>query len=194
MPDSTKIAFRTSLAETAPFDAEGVGTLRFEGENIYKWVKYIGPNPGEDTEAYTQPWLFEVAYYSGETGYQNSEVTIDLTAVANTRIPAGVFISSGVIGTVDGKAGYSYPNLDNFDGLLAVYQNNYCWIQLRGSVNSRGGGVGYTYGLTQTDGSVTEAAGLPDDGQLQNVKGGTDRVVINHYGGSVPRGICNFVF
>ena len=193
MPDSTKIAFRTSLAETASFDAEGIGTLRFEGANIYKWVKYIGPNT--ETLGYTEPWLSQVAYYSGETGYQNSEVTIDLTAVANTRIPAGVLISSGITGTLDGRASYSYPTgTSDEDSILAVYQNNYCWIQLRGSVLLRTAGAGYTYGYTQSDGSVTVAAGLPDDGELQT-PGPTDCIAMYAGAGGTPgRGFCNFVF
>ena len=200
MPDSTKIAFRTSLVETTPFDAEGLGTLRFEGANIYKWVKYVGANTTTSSGGvdYVEPWIFRVAYYSGATGYQNSEVTIDLTAVANTRIPAGVLISSST-DTVDGRASYSYPTgyKSIEEAYVSVYQNRYCWIQIKGTAVLRSAGAGYTYGLTQSDGSVTVAAGLPStNGSLQD-PGPTDCVSMyqgNDTAPGTPRGFCDFVF
>ena len=40
MADGIKRLFRTFLTDTSSEDVEGIGTLRFEGNNVYKWVTY----------------------------------------------------------------------------------------------------------------------------------------------------------
>lgn len=38
--ESMKKVFQTKLTDTSTTDLEGIGTLRFEGPRIFKWVKY----------------------------------------------------------------------------------------------------------------------------------------------------------
>lgn len=82
-----KRIFATALTETKNYDAEGVGAIRFEGNNVYKWVKY---NSGTGTIAAVAG---NVAYYmnAANSGYENSEVTSDLSDSDN--IGAGVLMA-----------------------------------------------------------------------------------------------------
>jgi len=74
-----KRIFATGLTETLSYDAEGVGAIRFEGNKIYKYVKY---NKGAGSIAAI---VGDVAYYyalAGDGvsgGYKNNEVTMDRT-------------------------------------------------------------------------------------------------------------------
>lgn len=84
-----KKIFATSLTETKSFDAEGVGAIRFEGNNIYKWVKF---NNGAGDVASIAG---DCAYYYGVSGdavtggYENSVVTMDRTDAFG--LGAGIF-------------------------------------------------------------------------------------------------------
>ncbi len=100
-----KRVFATSLTETTSYDAEGIGALRFEGNKIYKWVKY---NQGAGAVAAVAG---QVAYYYAPGGvggdeYANSEVTSDLTDSA--EVGAGVLQS-------------------------AIANGQFGWIQIRGA-------------------------------------------------------------
>lgn len=90
-----KKVFATTLTENADYDKEGVGAIRFEGRKVYKWVKYnqgVGP---------VAAIAGNVVYYYGVSGdavtggYENNEVTMDLTdgylgaGVLQSAIPHG---------------------------------------------------------------------------------------------------------
>lgn len=83
-----KKIFTTALTETADFDKEGVGAIRFEGNSVYKWVKF---NNGAGSVAAIAG---DCAYYYGVSGdavtggYENNEVTMDRT---DAYMGAGVF-------------------------------------------------------------------------------------------------------
>ncbi len=86
-----KKVFSAGLGETADYDKEGVGAIRFEGNKVYKWIKF---NNGAGDVA-SVVGLF--AYYYGVggdaaagDGYELSIVTMDLTDAFMT---AGVFQS-----------------------------------------------------------------------------------------------------
>ena len=59
MTAGIKKVFQTLLADTHTTDKEGVGTLRCEGNKVYKYVKY---NNGADNIASIKG---DVAYYYG---------------------------------------------------------------------------------------------------------------------------------
>lgn len=92
-----KKVFATGLAENNTIDREGVGTIRHEGNSVYKWIKY---NSGAGAVAAIAG---DVAYYYGvggdavSGGYENHEVTMDRTdgylgaGVLQSVIPNGSF-------------------------------------------------------------------------------------------------------
>ena len=78
MPGVKKI-FRTKLTDTSTTDLEGVNTLRWEGNKCYKWVKY---NYGAGSVAAVAGNVVYSYALSGDgvsAGYENGEVTMDLT-------------------------------------------------------------------------------------------------------------------
>jgi hypothetical protein len=99
-----KKIFATSLTETSTIDLEGVGAIRREGQKAYKWVKY---NAGAGSVAAVAG---NVVYYYGVSGdavtggYENSEVTMDLT---------DAYMGAGVLQAV-------------------IANGSYGWVQVRG--------------------------------------------------------------
>ena len=98
-----KRIFATALTETNTLDLEGVGAIRFEGNKVYKWVKF---NNGAGDVASIAG---DVAYYYGVSGdavtggYENNEVTMDRT---DAFLAAGVFqaiIADGSFGWIQIK-------------------------------------------------------------------------------------------
>lgn len=79
-----KKVFSTALDETADYDKEGVGAIRFEGNSVYKWVKYT-TGAGSVAAAANN-----VAYYqkAADSGYENHTVTSDVSDSDN--LGAGV--------------------------------------------------------------------------------------------------------
>jgi len=98
-----KKIFQTKLTANELTDVEGIGCLRFEGNKVYKWVKY---NSGAGPVAAVAG---NVVYYYGASGvgtvgYDDCVVTMDLT---DAVLGAGV--------------------------LQAILTNGYYgWIQVRG--------------------------------------------------------------
>lgn len=82
MPDGRKRVFLTKLTDNSVNDKEGVGTIRREGNKVYKYVKY---NQGAGAVAAVAG---QVAYYYLAGGAQDAEVTSDLSDSVN--IGAGV--------------------------------------------------------------------------------------------------------
>jgi hypothetical protein len=98
-----KKVFSTGLTETMDYDREGIGAIRNEGNNVYKWVKY---NQGAGAVAAVAG---NVVYYYGVSGdavsggYENSEVTMDRT---DAYLGAGVLqavIANGEFGWIQIK-------------------------------------------------------------------------------------------
>ena len=82
MPSGMKRVFITPLDDVSTTDKEDVGTLRFEGNKIYKYIQYSEEAAAVDGVA------GEVAYYVAETGYALNDVTSDLDA--SDEVGAGV--------------------------------------------------------------------------------------------------------
>ena len=80
-----KKVFASALAEFSADDLEGVGAIRFEGNKVYKWVKF---NNGAGNVAAV---VGDFAYYYLAGGLQDDEVTMDLSDSVN--VGAGVFQS-----------------------------------------------------------------------------------------------------
>ena len=82
MAEGIKKVFQTSLTDIATTDLEGIGTIRFEGNNIYKYVRY------EAAAAAVAGVAGEACYYdatdTAPIGYINSVVTSDTSASDNT--------------------------------------------------------------------------------------------------------------
>lgn len=105
MPSGMKKVFITPLDAVESTDKEGVGTLRFEGNKVYKWVKFL------NTTATVAGALGDPVCYTAVDGYDDNEVCADLTDADAKPIGAGI-LQATVIGTL----GTAY----------------YLWIQIRG--------------------------------------------------------------
>lgn len=81
-----KRIFATSLTEKSDKDLEGVGAIRFEGNNVYKWVKY---DTGAGAVAAVKG---NVAYYYTLDGYKLNTVTSDLSD--SIELGAGVLMAA----------------------------------------------------------------------------------------------------
>lgn len=80
-----KRIFATSLTEILTFDAEGVGTIRREGNKTYKFIKFN--NGTVNTEGLAGHF---VVYFT-DVGYDNSEVTFDNS---DGSVGAGVLVAA----------------------------------------------------------------------------------------------------
>jgi len=79
-----KKIFATGLTETSATDMEGVGTIRHEGNKIYKWVKF------DNGAGNVASVIGNFAYYL-TAALKNDTVTMDLSD--SNFIGAGVFQS-----------------------------------------------------------------------------------------------------
>lgn len=90
MPLGTKQVFLTRLTDTSSTDKEGVGTLRREGNKVYKYVKY---DVGAGSVAAVAG---NICYYTKDDvankGYENHVVTSDLSDSYN--LGAGVLMAA----------------------------------------------------------------------------------------------------
>ena len=77
-----KKIFLTKLTDIKTTDVEGIGTLRFEGNKVYKWIVY------SEAVAAIAGVAGEVAYYVTIDGYKFHQVTSDLDV--SSQIGAGV--------------------------------------------------------------------------------------------------------
>jgi hypothetical protein len=102
---STKTTFVTSLSDVDSTDKEGIGSIRWEGNNCYKYVKFL------NTTATVAGAAGDPVAYTAEDGYDDDEVCADISDADAKPIGAGC-----LKGTVAGTAGTAY----------------YCWIQIKG--------------------------------------------------------------
>lgn len=78
MPGVKKV-FRTKLTDTSTVDLEGVNTLRWEGNKCYKWVKYNYGAGSVAAVAGNVVYSYALGGDGVSQGYENGEVTMDLT-------------------------------------------------------------------------------------------------------------------
>jgi len=116
MAEGLKKLFMTDTGDHFDFDAEGVGTLRIEGNNIYKWVKNVTPltdNVG--------PQVGSMANYL--PGYDNNVVSGSWSELGRVA-PAGVYLWSST----------------------AAAGETYGWLQLTGPCIVRGLAITWLHG------------------------------------------------
>jgi hypothetical protein len=89
MPEGIKRIFQTSLTDTATTDLEEAGTLRWEGNKVYKWVRYSGAT-GEVPAVVGWVCGYKASQYD-PSGAAESTVTCDHSSTRN--IGAGVHVS-----------------------------------------------------------------------------------------------------
>lgn len=106
MPSGIKKVFLTPLTAVETTDKETVGTIRFEGNKVYKWVKFL------NTSATVAGAAGDAVAYTAVDGYDDNEVCMDLDDADTKPIGAGT-----VQAAVTGTAGTAY----------------YCWIQIKGA-------------------------------------------------------------
>lgn len=93
--EGIKKIFATALTETSATDKEGLGTIRFVGRKVYKWIKY---NSGTGPVAAVAG---NFVTYHGDNGSTDQEVTGDATD--GGKVGAGVLqavIATGEYGWI----------------------------------------------------------------------------------------------
>jgi len=134
-----KKVFVTKLTDVLSTDKEGVGSVRIEGGNTYKWchIKHVTA-----TVAGAAGSL--VGYFAG-TGYGNNQVCVDLSDADTIPVCAGALLA-----TVAGVINTDY----------------YCWVQTKGPVTLdtavTSGAAGKSFFLTSTDKTATVGANAYD--------------------------------
>ena len=88
MPSGIKKVFVTPLTAVDTTDKEVVGTLRFEGNSVYKYVKY------DDGTGNLDLAVGDVVHYVEDTGYAASTVTADVSDSSFDEIGAGVVLAA----------------------------------------------------------------------------------------------------
>lgn len=136
-----KQTFVTKLTDVNSTAQEVLGTLRFDGNKVYKYVEI------KNTTATVAGAAGDPVAYFAATGYGNNRVVIDLTD-ADATVP----FSAGVLcGTITGT--------------LAVAE--YGWIQIKGlstlltAVTS--GAAGKTFKLSTTDKTASVSTAATDN-------------------------------
>jgi hypothetical protein len=79
-----KKVFRTALTDLKSSDFEGVGTLRFEGPNVYKWVQFSGTTS---------------AAAVASVCYVTTDITLSTVDGALSALPAGIAVSAVAAGS-----------------------------------------------------------------------------------------------
>lgn len=100
MPSGMKRVFATPLTAVDSEAKEAIGTIRFEGNKIYKYVKIL------NTTATVAGVSGDVACYTAEDGAEDHEVCLDKSDADSKPIAAGV-IQAAVTGTA-GTAEYGW--------------------------------------------------------------------------------------
>ena len=100
-----RTSFVTRLTDVNSVDKEGVGTLRWEGNKCYKYVKFL------NTSATVAGAAGKLLCYTSEDGYDDNEVCMDMTDADSKPVGAGICLSA-VTGT-----------------LTVAY---YIWMQIKG--------------------------------------------------------------
>ena len=141
MPSGQKKTFLTKLTDVYTTDKEGVGTIRFEGNKIYKWV-WFRNHTATVAGAAGDP----VGYYAD--GYSSHKVCADMSDADAAPLGAGI-LQAAVTGTLD--------------------TDYYCWIQIKGAatVNQALAGTpaaGNKLIMSTTDLTLTKSTAAVDQG------------------------------
>lgn len=134
-----KKVFLTPLTATHTTDKEGVGTLRWEGNKCYKYVKYNAGAGSVAAVAGNVVYYYGVGGNASSGGYENSEVTMDLT---------DGYMGAGVLQAV-------------------IADGSYGWIQIRGpatlttALSAGADGNALTH-VGTTDGTLDVSAAVTD--------------------------------
>lgn len=132
-----KGTFLTRIADVDTEAKEVLGTLRYEGNKVYKYCHI------KNTTATVAGAAGSLVGYGAAGGYTNNLVVIDLTDADANPIAAGA-----LAGTVTGTAGTSY----------------YGWVQVKGpctldtAVTSGAIGSAFTLSTTDKTGTIALAA------------------------------------
>ena len=111
MPDGIKKVFQGPVTQVDTTDLEEVGTIRFEGNKIYKYVKLYN-----DT-ATAAVVVGDALCYASPGGYESNTVVMDL----NDAGSSGSIICAGcATGTVTGTVDTAY----------------YIWVQIKGTITT----------------------------------------------------------
>lgn len=109
MTAGIKKVFVTPLTAVDSTDKEGVGTLRFEGDKIYKYVKI------QNTTATVAGAAGDPVAYFAVTGPTDHRVVLDLTDASAQPVGAGV-----LMGTVAGVLTVAYYGWIQVSGLATL--------------------------------------------------------------------------
>lgn len=130
-----KFVFATKLTDVDTSDKEGIGTIRIEGNKIYKYV-----NLKNHTATVAGAAGDLVGYYA-VTGYGVNRVVVDMSDADAVPICAGALLAA-VTGTLD--------------------VDYYCWVQIKGpntlSTAVTSGAAGKRFNLSTTDKTGTVMA------------------------------------
>lgn len=140
--------FQSKLTDVDTVQRDPLGSIRFEGNSIYKYVKVLNVTAAVSGAA------GDPVAYENEDGYENNQVVVDLTDASSPPICAGF-----LMGTVTGS-------------LLTSY---YCWIKVKGPVTVvtaiTSGADGVPVYLTSTDKTLAKAVEADSAGNYKQVAG-----------------------
>lgn len=136
-----KQTFVTKLTDVNTTAQEVLGTLRFDGNKVYKYVEI------KNTTATVAGAIGDAVAYFAATGYGNNRVVVDLSD-ADATVPFAAGTLCGVI-----------------TGTLTVAE--YGWIQIKGpatmSVAVTSGAAGKTFKLSTTDKTASVSTAATDN-------------------------------
>lgn len=148
MPSGIKQAFASKLTDVDTVAREALGTLRFEGNKVYKYVKL------KNVTATVAAAAGSLVGYKAATGYADHEVVVDLTDADAQPSGAGATLA-----TITGTAGTTY----------------YCWIQIKGAITLdtaiTNGTAGVPFYLTTGDKTGQRANEVDTAGAYRTVMG-----------------------
>lgn len=151
-----KTIYATALTETSAIDKEGVGTLRQEGDKVYKWCKYDA-----GTAVIAGVAGLVVGYVKeANDGFTDSIVTADVSDTDN--------IGAGVLMAAPADGDYCWVQTHGLSGVLAQ--------------DVTAGAVGNAMTLAgAADGELDVSAAVTDFvvGVLVVATGGSQRVYLN---------------
>lgn len=125
MTAGIKKIFKTALTETKTYDAEQVGTIRFEGNKVYKWVQFSGTTAVAAGKAVSYLTMAGADLLENIVDGASSVVG---AGIAQTAVAAGVVMYGWLqimgpcvfAGTVTGAAGGGLTTAGAGNGNLVV--------------------------------------------------------------------------
>lgn len=118
MPSGAKKTFLTGLTDVHSTDREGVGVIRQEGNNWYKWVNYVGGTGSVDGVD------GDLVFYTDDTGYEASQVMQDLTDLSGKALTAGTLQAAIDISTFTSAGAYCWIKIKGADTLANAIESS----------------------------------------------------------------------